>query len=113
MAKPLGPKSRLIRAAIGANPDQGNTELADMLNGAADRKTDKIKVTANDIAQQRQALKSLQAARTTAATAAAKPARTANGNNPDKAKQCFGECPFMAADLPRSNPNLLHHACQG
>src|SRR6476659_7922663 len=77
MAKPLGPKSKLIREAISANPNKGNTELAGMLNGSAERKTDKIKVTANDVAQQRQALKSLGGAKPTAATASAKPA--ANG----------------------------------
>src|SRR5437899_3132260 len=73
MAKPLGPKSKLIREAISANPGKGNTELAEMLNGAAERKTDKIKVTANDVAQQRQAVKNLGGAKPAAATASAKP----------------------------------------
>jgi hypothetical protein len=57
MAKKLGPKSILIREAITANPDKGNTELAAMLNDSYDRMDDKIKVTANDIAQQKQAMK--------------------------------------------------------
>jgi hypothetical protein len=57
MAQPLGPKSILIREAITANPDKGNTELAAFLNDADDRKTDKIKVTAQDVASQKQAMK--------------------------------------------------------
>lgn len=57
MAKPLGEKSALIREAITANPDTGNTELAAMINGSDARKLDKIKVTAQDVAAQRQALK--------------------------------------------------------
>lgn len=57
MAKPLGPKSRLIRQAISANPQKGNTELAEMLSAAKERKEDKITVTAQDVAQQRQAMK--------------------------------------------------------
>jgi len=77
MAKPLGPKSRLIREAISANPSKGNTELAEMLNGAAGRKIDKIKVTANDVAQQRLALKHLRATTPAPAQPASKSA--ANG----------------------------------
>lgn len=72
MAKPLGPKSLLIREAIAAHPAKGNTELAEMLNGAEARKDDKLKVTANDVAQQRQALKNLGG--DTSAPAAGKPA---------------------------------------
>jgi peptide subunit release factor RF-3 len=41
MAKPLGPKSLLIRQAIIAHPDKGNTELAEMLMDSADRLDDK------------------------------------------------------------------------
>jgi hypothetical protein len=70
MAKPLGPKSKLIRQAIGENPAKGNTALADMLNGARERKADKIKVTADDVAKQRQALKKLGGAKAPAATPA-------------------------------------------
>src|SRR5437870_5158540 len=77
MAKPLGPKSKLIREAISANAGKGNTELAELLNGAAERKTDKIKVTANDVSQQRQALKNLGTATPAPAKAAGKSA--ANG----------------------------------
>ena len=50
MAKPLGPKSILIREAIKANPDLGNTEIAELLNGSEDRKRDKIEVKPGDIA---------------------------------------------------------------
>ncbi len=65
MAKTLGLKSRLIRQAISDNPDKGNTELAQMLSGAKERKDDKIKVTPQDIAQQRQAMKKAGALPTT------------------------------------------------
>src|SRR5262249_6601393 len=57
MAKPLGPKSSLIRDAIKANPKVGNTELAKMINSSPARKEDRIRVEPNDIAKQRQALK--------------------------------------------------------
>lgn len=57
MAKPLGPKTLLIREAIAAHPDTGNTGLAELINGSDARKQDKIKVSANDVAQQRQAMK--------------------------------------------------------
>jgi hypothetical protein len=57
MAQPLGPKSILIREAILAHPDKGNTELAAFLSDADERKKDKIKVTAQDVASQKQAMK--------------------------------------------------------
>src|SRR4051794_28897026 len=57
MAKPLGTKSRVIRAAIAANPDKGNTELAEMLNDSQDRLDDKLMFTAPDVAAQKQAMK--------------------------------------------------------
>jgi hypothetical protein len=57
MAKTLGPKSRLIRQAISDNPETGNTELARMLSAAKERKDDKIKLTPQDVAQQRQVMK--------------------------------------------------------
>jgi hypothetical protein len=57
MAKPLGPKSKLIRDAIKAHPDLGNTELAEMINSSDARQHDKISVKASDIAAQRQAMK--------------------------------------------------------
>src|SRR5262249_12836303 len=81
MAKPLGPKSLLIRQAITAHPSKGNTELAEMLNDAEERMDDKIKVTAQDVATQRQAMK--KAGATT--PAAAKPARKKPGRKPTRA----------------------------
>jgi hypothetical protein len=57
MAQQLGLKSILIREAITANPDKGNTELAAFLTESEDRKKDKIKVTAQDVASQKQAMK--------------------------------------------------------
>jgi hypothetical protein len=62
MAKPLGPKTLLIRDAITDHPDMGNKALAEMINGSAARKQDKIEVSANDIAQQKQAMKKAGAA---------------------------------------------------
>lgn len=60
--KPLGPKSLLIREAITAHPDKGNTELAGMINDSDARMDDKIKVSVQDVAQQRQAMKKQGAA---------------------------------------------------
>jgi hypothetical protein len=57
MAKPLGPKSKLIRDAIKAHPTMGNTELADLINSSDARQQDKVRVKAGDIAKQKQALK--------------------------------------------------------
>lgn len=57
MAKPLGPKTILIREAIAAHPDKGNTDLAEMINSSDARKEDKIKVTAQEVASQKQAMK--------------------------------------------------------
>ena len=57
MAKPLGPKSTLIRQAITGHPKMGNKEIAEMLMDSKDRKDDKIKVTPQDVAQQRQQMK--------------------------------------------------------
>jgi hypothetical protein len=59
MAKPLGPKSALIRDAIRAHPNVGNTELAEMINKSPARKEDKITVGPADVAQQKQAMKKL------------------------------------------------------
>src|SRR5438876_5154145 len=59
MAKPLSPKSQLIRETIAAHPRLGNTQLAELINGSDDRKTDKIQVTATDVSNQKQALKAL------------------------------------------------------
>ena len=52
MAKPLSPKSQLIREAIAAHPKLGNTQLAELINGAEGRKTDKIQVNATDVSNQ-------------------------------------------------------------
>jgi hypothetical protein len=71
MAKPLGAKSLLIRDAIKAHPKMGNTGLAELIMGSDARKEDGIKVTAQDVAQQKQAMKKL--AEGPAATAALKP----------------------------------------
>lgn len=57
MAKPLGPKSLLIREAIKAHPRMGNTELAELINSSDARKEDKISVKPGDIAAQKQAMK--------------------------------------------------------
>jgi hypothetical protein len=86
MAKQPSAKSSLIREAIAANPDLGNTDLAALINGADARKQDKITVTATDVNNQKQALKAMAetAAKTSAASkpaapAAAKPQLTRNG----------------------------------
>ena len=57
MAKTLGPKSILIRQALKDHPDKTNKELAEFLTADAARRTDKITVTAQDVAAQKQALK--------------------------------------------------------
>ncbi len=57
MAKPLGPKSILIREAIHASPRAGNKKLAEMINSSEARKDDGIEVTAADVALQRKLLK--------------------------------------------------------
>src|SRR4051794_9038416 len=61
MAKPLSPKSRLIREALKANPKLGNADLAKLINSSDARKEDKIKVTATDVGNQKQALKAMNA----------------------------------------------------
>jgi hypothetical protein len=70
MAKPLGEKSRIIRTAIKAHLETGNTELAEIINAAAARKEDGITVTAQDINQQKQALKKLSETASVTATTA-------------------------------------------
>lgn len=57
MAKPLGPKSQLIRQAIADNPGMGNKEIAETLMDDNARLDDKIKVTPQDVAQQKQQMK--------------------------------------------------------
>ncbi len=97
MAKPLGPKSMLIRQAITTHPGKGNTELAEMLNDAPERMDDKFKFTAQDVAAQRQAMKKpgAQMAAATPAAPAAKPA----GNGRRKPGRKPGRKP---ADAPRA-----------
>ena len=73
MSKPLGPKSLLIRDAIKAHPNKGNKEIAELINDSHDRMDDKIKVTPQDIAQQKQAMKKA-GGEAAAPTPAAKPA---------------------------------------
>jgi hypothetical protein len=79
MAKPLGAKSWVIRAAIAANPDKENKQLAEALNDSQDRLDDKLTFTAQDVAGQRQAMKKPGALKVdgTASSAAApgKPAK--------------------------------------
>jgi hypothetical protein len=102
MAKPLGPKSQLIRKAITDNPTKGNTELAEMLSGAPERKADKIKVTAQEVATQRQALKNLGATKK-APAAATKPAgngRRKPGRKPGQKKAAAAP----RASAPASSP---------
>jgi hypothetical protein len=96
MAKPLSPKSQLIREALKANPKLGNADLAKLINSSDVRKGDKIKVTATDVGNQRQALKAMSATarkktkapkKALAATAANKPqaARAQSMNGATKA----------------------------
>jgi hypothetical protein len=102
MAKPLGPKSLLIRNAIQANAGKGNTELAKMLNDAAERKADKIKVTAQDVATQRQAMKKPGAQKTAAAMKPAAPASKPAGDGRRKPGRKPGKKPAAAARQPGS-----------
>src|SRR5262249_27985520 len=80
MAKPLGPKSLLIREAIKNNPKKGNTEIAELLNDAEERMDDKIKVTAQDVAAQRPAIKKAGKPAPAATAAPAAPATKPAGN---------------------------------
>jgi hypothetical protein len=57
MAKPLGPKTRLIREAITANPGVQNKALAELINGSDARQQDKLKVTPFEVAEQRTRMK--------------------------------------------------------
>ena len=102
MAKPLGPKSLLIRQAITAHPDKGNTDLAKMLSSAPERKANKIKVSAQDVAAQRQAMKKPGATATLppAPAPAAEPAPKAAGNGRQKPGRKPGRKPAAAATRP-------------
>ena len=57
MAKALGPKSRIIRAALAAHPGMKNIELAETINHLPESKAEGITVTAMDVAAQKQAMK--------------------------------------------------------
>jgi hypothetical protein len=100
MAKPLGPKSLLIRQAITTHSGKGNTELAELLNDSHDRMDDKIKVTAQDVAAQRQAMKKPGAAKAPAAAAAPAPATKPAGNGRRKPGRKPGRKPAAAAPRP-------------
>src|SRR4051794_17552463 len=97
MAKPIGPKTTLIRDAIKAHPDKSNKELAELINNSPARADVKIKVTPNDIAQQKQNLKEAakkagangaaaapEPASAPATTPAASAAKSANGRKKGK-----------------------------
>jgi hypothetical protein len=81
MAKPLSPKSKLIREALKANPNLGNADLARQINSSDARKEDKIKVTATDVGNQKQALKAMNATARKKAKAH-KPATSMAANKP-------------------------------
>ncbi len=106
MAKPLGQKSLVIRQAITAHPDKGNTAIAEMLNDADERMDDKIKVTAQDVAAQKQAMKKAGATATPApapAEPATKPARKKPGRKPGR--PAAPAAPAAAAPRPAgTNP---------
>src|SRR5690349_7458374 len=102
MAKPLGPKSLLIRKAIEALPDKGNTEHAALLSAAPERKTDKIKVTAQDVAAQKQAMKKLGIAKASGAAAVPAPAAKLAGNGRRKPGRKSGR--NAAATAPAAAP---------
>jgi hypothetical protein len=112
MAKPLSPKSKLIREALKANPNLGNADLARQINSSDARKEDKIKVTATDVGNQKQALKAMNATarkkakspKPATSVAASKPqaahASTAKAANPveliDRVFDLAGQCGGLA-----------------
>jgi hypothetical protein len=113
MAKPIGPKTALIRDAIKANPDKGNTELANLINSSDARKLDKLTVTANDIAQQKQALKNLAKGQAASKGKRAKAAQqAAPSSNGAKKKGKPGRKP-KAKTAASSAPVAQHHAAPG
>jgi hypothetical protein len=57
MAKPLGPKTTLIREAITANPGVQNKALAELINSSDARQQDKLRVTPFEVAEQRNRMK--------------------------------------------------------
>ena len=106
MSKPLGPKSLLIRDAIKAHPNKGNKEIAELINDSHDRMDDKIKVTPQDVAQQKQALKKA-GGEAAAPTPAAKPAPSGQakgkGGRPRKAATAAAT-PAPRAAAPSGSP---------
>ena len=105
MAKPLGPKSLLIRDAIKAHPNKGNKEIAELINDSHDRMDDKIKVTPQDIAQQKQAMKKA-GGKTAAPTPAAKPAPAGQtkGKGGRSRKATPAAVPAARSAAPLGNP---------
>jgi hypothetical protein len=85
MARTLSPKSKLIREALKANPKLGNADLAKLINSSDARKGDKIKVTATDVGNQKQALKAMNATARKKAKAH-KPAASTAANKPQAAR---------------------------
>src|SRR4051794_25553634 len=85
MAKPLSPKSKLIREALKANPKLGNADPAKLINSSDARKEDKIKVTATDVGNQKQALKAMNATARKKAKSP-KPATSMAANKPQAAR---------------------------
>jgi hypothetical protein len=104
MAKPLGPKSILIRQAITAHPDKTPKELSELLNDSHDRMDDKLKFTPNDISQQKQAMKKPGATTAPAGTtAAASPTKPA-GNGRKKPGRKPGRKPAVVAPAAAPRP---------
>jgi hypothetical protein len=110
MPKPIGPKTALIRDAIKANPDKGNTALAELINSSDSRKQDKITVTANDIAQQKQALKQLGKGKAAPASAKGKGAKGAAQAAPNNngAKKQKGKPSHKAKTAASAAPVTQH-----
>ena len=106
MAKPIGPKSLLIRQAITAHPDKTPKELAELLNDSHDRMDDKLKFTPNDISQQKQAMKKPGA--TTAPAAA--PAAAAS---PEASRERQAEARSQAGEEASGSGSCTSTRCRG
>ena len=98
MAKPLGEKSKMIRQAIEAHPDLGNAEIAALLGGSEDRKKDRLEFKAQDVAQQKVALKKL---------AGDAPAKKSKGGRPRKAAPAPAREAAPAAAMEAAPTGLL------
>ncbi len=109
MSKPLGPKSILIREAIAAHQDLGNKDLADLINGSDARKEDKIEVTPQDIAQQKQAMKKagVTAPAAPEAPAKGKPGRPKGSSGQPKAAVTAAAAPRPTASASASPVDLI------